>query len=463
MTIWTPELKDFNGPKYKALADAIAFDIQRGVLCPEQQLPTHRYLAEELGVTVGTVTRGYAEAERRNLVIARVGSGTFVKSQQRALDNFLIPAQGTHKTIDMGIGTYLAVDQKQELATTLKKISEDPMLLLKLMTYHSEPGLHSHRSAICKWLTPSGIQANPDQIILCNGGQNAIFTALQAVAQPGDWVFSEGLTYPGYNNIIKQLHLRQLGIPMDDQGILPKQFDKLAKLYKPRALYCMPTLHNPTSLTMPTERRLEILEVAKKHDIIIIEDEVQAVFAEDRPPAMAELSPDQVILIGSNSKALNMGFRLGYLLSPSHLAPKIETVVRTQCLMVPPLMAEIFSQWVNSGKARKILDERRKKIIIRQQMVNEIFKDLEFRSNPACINVWLILPEPWRANEFVHQVEQNGVLIKSSEVFAAGRFIVPHGVRICIWGPVHDEEVKAGLQIIKKTLKEDPKNRFPSF
>jgi len=457
MTIWKPNIKQFSGPRYKALAEAIAGDIKLGVLKPEQRLPTHRALAEVLGVTVGTITRGYAEAERRELVVARVGSGTFVRSGKVEDFGFEIPEQQQQEgVIDLRFSMTLPGQEEEFLADSLLRLSQNQDFLRGMLSYQPESGMLRHREAASRWLHLMGIDVTASQVQLCIGGQHGISMTLQAITRPGDTVLSEGLTYPGFISIARQLHLRHLGLPMDDFGIIPAQLELLCQQFQPRVLYCTPTLHNPTSVTMPLERRREILAICRKYDLYLIEDEVQAALPLDRPPAMVLLDPERVIHVSSYSKSLAGGLRVGFLVAPESLQHKIANAIRSNCWMPPPLMAEIASDWIFSGKAQQLMTQRRKEIDLRYQLVTKVFEGLDYQHGMGGYNVWLLLPEPWRAGEFMQQAEQNGVLVKASEIFTVGRFPAPHGVRIGISSPASLQTLEKGLRILRQTLEEEP-------
>lgn len=456
MTIWKPKLEKYPGPRYKALAEALADDIAKGRLTEGQQLPTHRALAEDLGVTVGTITRGFAEAERRNLITARVGSGTFVANGRGGNQEFKIHEQNGDQVIDFSLAFAPFVTEEIELQQTLRELAENPILLRNLLSYYPETGMIRHREAIVQWLAENGIEAAPDHIVICNGGQNGIGITLQALAKPGDRILAEGLTYPGFINVARQQAMRITGIPMDDNGILPDQLDTICRQYNPGILYCTPTLHNPTSITFTEERRHEIIEIAEKRDLLILEDAVPACLQSDQPPALVSLAPEKVIHIGSFSKTFAGGLRVGYILGPPPLLQKIRTAFRADCWMAPPLMVEITSQWIENGTGQNLLSSKRQELRERQEIVDDVFTGLNYQNQIDSLYAWLWLPEPWSADDFALQVEKNGVLVKPSATFTAGRYPAPHGIRICISSPQTRDEVKTGLEIIRATLDEKP-------
>lgn len=267
---------------------------------------------------------------------------------------------------------------------------------------------------------------------------------------------TEGVTYPGVLNAVKQLHLRVTGIPLDDDGIMPDQLDTCCRQYQPKVLYCTPTLHNPTTVTSSLERRRELLKIAEKWDLVIIEDEVQSGLLASRPPSLYSLCPERVIYIGSCSKTMAGGLRFGYMLCPPRLMKRARMALRSSYWMVPPLMAEIATNWIVSGRADRMLKKKQLEIKRRYRHVQTVLDGLETISHPAAYNVWLKLPEPWQAEEFVKQAERNGVVVKPTTTFSAGRFQGEHAVRICIGSPAQSSLLKKGLEIIRQTLEEAP-------
>jgi DNA-binding transcriptional MocR family regulator len=456
MTIWIPDLTRHIGPRYKALADAIAQDIKAGILKPKQKLPTHRFLASELGVTVGTITRGYAEAERRELVEAKIGSGTFVSSEKAPIHDFLITPDEDSAVIDLSLSMTIIGNQEKYLSKSLSEIKANPILLKNACGFHPGFGLKHHRKAAESWLKADGVEANAERIVICAGAQHAINLAVQATTKPGDVILSESITYPGFNIVAKQRFLKQQGLPMDEDGIIPEKLDEYCQRHQPKVLYCIPTLQNPSVIICSETRRLDLVKVIQKHQLLVIEDEAQSSLMDKRPTPLVNLIPEQVIHISSCSKSLSGGIRIGYLLCPERITPLVGTVLRSNCWMVPPLMSEIATQWINNGYAKELVRDKQLELQIRHRAINEILKDAVYNSHEKCLNIWLYLPDPWRSQEFVNRVGQKGVSIKSSEVFAAGRQGVPHAVRISVGGQTSFEKMKEGYQIISETLKEPP-------
>lgn len=456
MTIWTPNLQTYTGPKYRALADAIADDIKAGVLRPEQKLPPQRQLADLLGVTVGTITRGYAEAEKRELVYARMGSGTFINGKKSDMGDFLGSLDHPGGVIDLSLSVTLSDTQTSVLGEILAEISSDRSKLESLATYQSEAGMAEHRVTISGWLGQFGVSTDPEKLILCNGGQNAINTIITALTRPDDRVLSEALTYPGFTYLAKQHHLKHIGVPMDHLGIIPGQLERICQKFQPKLLYCNPNLQNPTAITLSEERRHQILEIAERHDLLIIEDQVQGIFQDAPPPSLQSLAPERVILCGSFSKIFAGGLRVGFIAAPDRFLNGLKSALYLNCLFAPPIMAEIVCRSIRSGKMEEMLISKKREIATRQRLAREILREFDLLQQDSCPHAWLSIPDLWDADNLILKLQQRGVLVKATKSFKVGTVDADEGIRICLSNPPTRKAVHKGLEIIRKTLSEQP-------
>ena len=463
MTLWNSQLDSRDNARYIALANQIETAIENGELSPGEKLPTHRKLADTLKVTVGTVTRGYAEAERRGLINAIVGSGTFVSSGQ-SLDvqfNHLIPRQSSE--IDLSLNLPIGNQSAPGLAAVIKEISHDTTNLNHLMQYQQENGTQRHRQWAVNWLTERGINCHADNITITCGGQNAITLALAAATRANDSIAAEGLTYPGLKAAASQQSLKVIGLPMDDEGILPEAFANHCKLNHLRALYLCPTMQNPTNASMGLARRKQIIDIAAEHDVWIIEDEIPTNYSTVGHHSFYNLAPERSFYINSHSKTVAPGLRVGYLLSPAKLTDSVAASLRAQCWFAPTLNVEIAQRWLDKKESRDWLNIQKRALQKRQQLAEKILAGYDIKLASGSFHVWLKLPEPWRAMEFLSLLLEKGVRVLSAESFAVGRFPAPQAIRICLSGPVTNDELEQGLQRIKQQLDEGYDARFSVF
>jgi DNA-binding transcriptional MocR family regulator len=307
MTIWQPSL-DRSKPLYLAIADAMTADVQSGLLAAGDRLPPQRDLAWKLGVTLGTVTRAYAEAEARGLLAGEVGRGSFIKTESRVLPINGLPAD-QNDVVDLSHAIPPPVITSQEFDLALSAIMRDPRKL-GLLDYAPPEGFAQHRAMAVEWLKRSGIAAQERDVFVTAGAQLGLLTTLQAIAEPGEKVMAETINYALLRSTFKNAHLEPLCLPQDDDGLLPDAFEKAAAAKLSRILYLVPTLQNPTTHTMSRNRRDAIVAIARKHDVIIIEDDIFRLLDERvQAPTFHALAPERTIHI--TGQDLGAGVALG--------------------------------------------------------------------------------------------------------------------------------------------------------
>ena len=456
MTNWTPDLNHRAGPRYVAIADALAADVSAGRFKPGDRLPTHRDLAWRLGVTIGTVSRAYAEAERRGLVTGEVGRGTYVRAAVNAVDQMMpVEPPGEQGLIDFTFAFPPAGGAEAELGPALRTLADDPGSAV-LLDYQPNAGRRGHRAAGAAWLAAGGLEVAPERIVVTAGAQHGVLAALATLTRPGDRIVTEAVTYPGIKLVARMLGLRMEGLAMDAHGLLPDALEAACKTNDVKALYCIPTLQNPTTATLPEERRRAIANIAARHRLAIVEDDIMRRLSDDTSTPIAGLAPDLTTYVTSLSKTVAPGLRMGFLAGPEGTTERLAAAVRTTCWMTTPLTAEIGARWIRDGTAERIRDARRREALGRRQLALDILGGWEVVSAPASLHLWLHLPEPWRANDFVAEARQRGAAISSAEVFAVGRRDLPHAVRVCFCAPPDRESLEQGLRALADLLEDGP-------
>ncbi|HYD29884.1 MAG TPA: PLP-dependent aminotransferase family protein, partial [Azospirillaceae bacterium] len=262
MTNWFPDVTERHGPMYRAIADALAEDIAAGRIASGTRLPTHRDLAFRLKVTVGTITRAYAEAEKRGLIGGEVGRGTFVLSDTRSPspDGSPWPPSVETPFINMTVCQPLGTDAERAVTATVTEIAASGQMGT-LMGYGPHAGLMSHRIAAAQWMARQhGVETAPETVLITMGAQNATAIATATLTQPGDLVVTERLTYYGAKAVCSMLGLHLEGLAMDEEGLLPDAFESACRRLAPKLLYTVPTLQNPTTAIQPAPRRARITE-----------------------------------------------------------------------------------------------------------------------------------------------------------------------------------------------------------
>ncbi len=451
MTMWTPSLANRSGPLYLAIADALAEEARSGRLRPGTRLPTHRELADRLGVTVGTVTRGYAEAARRGVVTGEVGRGSFVRGPIE-LPGSAFGGEAGEGLVELGLNHPPPLDEAKggALSRTLHALAQQD--LSALLDYAPDGAARAHREAGAAWLALAGLNADPARVLVSSGSQHALTVVFSAILRPGDLLLTEALTYPGVRGLAGLLNLRLLGVPMDAHGLLPDALEAACRTHAPRALYLIPTIHNPTTAVLSEARRREIARIARAHNVLVVEDDVHRLLAEEAPPPIASLMPELSCFLLGTSKTLAPGLRVGFIHAPAPLVPRIAAGIRATTWMAAPLMAEIVARWERDGSGLKLLRRRREEARSRQRLAAELLEGFSLQTHPTSHHAWLHLPEPWRAETFVAAARRCGVAVTPAQAFQVGRVAAPHAVRLALGAPRTREELRTGLERVAQAL-----------
>lgn len=459
--MWVPDFKARPGQIYVALVDAMADDIASGRLRPGDRLPTHRELAWHLKLSVSTVSKAYALAARRHLIGGEVGRGTFVTAQASDISR-LEPNRALSDIIDLTFNCPVHFEAHDKaLASALRDIAESDRLKL-LMPYHRDwVGLPEHRQAASAWLATRGVATRPDDIVIVNGGQQAVSVLLSALLKPGDVMAAEELTDAGIKFLTANRHLTLKGVPIDAQGLIPEAFESACRAGSIQALICCPNHHSPTLAIMPVERRKAIAEIAIKHDVILIEEDVYGGFVDRALPSLSGFAPEHSYYVTSLSKIVCPGLRIGYIATPPGRARDLIPGLGATTWMAALLSSEIAYRWIEDGTTDRLAELQRNELRQRQALAAEILEGYSFRSLPTALHVWLDLPEAWRAESFVAELRHLGVAVTPAEAFAVGRGATRHAVRVSLGGATKSRaELQEGLEILGEVLQRRPAQSY---
>lgn len=448
---WRPAVAYGAEPLWQRLVDALAVDIAQGALRSGTRLPPHRELAHQLGVAVGTISRAYAEAERRGLVESHVGRGTFVV--ERRAERLAHRPSGQRINLGMNvppIGPALAVARD-----TLEALARRDDVGA-VFDYTFTAGLPVIREAAARWLREKGgvSGAEAERVIQTNGGQQALMVALSSLARAGETVLCDVATYPGNLTMAEHGGWRLHGVPADGRGMDPAALDRIAVETGARVVLLIPTLQNPTATTLDAARRGEIVEVARKRDLVIVEDDVYRVFGRDNDPApLAELAPERVVHVTSISKALSPGLRVGFVLAPQNEANFERLLLAAQAMAYCPPAAGglIFAEWLANGMADRILEGVRSEVARRQELARCILGDAV--AEPASLrspHLWLPM-DAERAGRVYDTALRANVELTPPEAPFVDRAAIS-GLRVCLGTPLEFEALERGLGVVRDAL-----------
>lgn len=449
MSDWTPQISHDAGPFYRGLADAIAEDIEAGRLRPGDRLPPQRRLAELLDVDLTTVSRGYGEAQSRGLIASQVGRGTFV-AQRSAASDAKDPRRGDEADLTMN----LPPEPRDPLLLArmrdgLTAIAAD---LTGLLRYQSPVGAEVDRAAARGWLARRGLEAGTDRIAITPGANATIFAILSILAGEGGIFLSERITYPGAQAIARRCGCRLVGLEEDEARITPAALERAIQAQCPQALYLNPTLNNPTTRTMPPERRQEIAAVLRRHGLPLIEDDAYGFLPALAPPAIASLVPELSWYVGGLAKVFGGGLRLAFTVAPdARSAWRLGQELKTTSVMPPMLSAAAMTRWIEDGTADLVRDAVRHESAARQAIAAEVLEGFEWAGQPEALNIWLRLPDWAGRADVVARMQGLAIGILPSDPFVvAGER--PEAIRVCLGGPISREELRAGLSHLANTL-----------
>ena len=453
---WKPDLARYGRPHFVAIADAIADDVAAGRLGFGERLPPQRHLASALGLNFSTVARGYVEAKRRGLISTRVGDGTVVVRRLKSEPTVAAAPRRRPALVDLSMNLPPEPDDPDLLGRMRDGFLQVSADLPGLLRYQGFGGGADDKEAAIGWLARRGLAAPANRVLVCPGAHSAILAILSTLCGPGDIVCCEALTYPGIRSIAAHLDLRLIGLPMDREGVDAAAFAALCVRHAPKAIYLNPTLLNPTTVTIPRARREALIEVARRYDVSIVEDDAYGAIPAGGPPAFATLAPETTYHVAGLAKALGAGLRIAYLVAPSARASlPLAASLRAATVMASPITAALATRWIGDGTADAMLAFVRAESIARQALAASLLPPDLAEADPCGFHVWLRLPEPWTRSAFASQVRTTGIGVVGSDAFAAAG-PPPEAVRICLGGLAGRADVAHALEVIAHALADRP-------
>lgn len=446
---WKPDLSKTSGPKYRALAALLEEDVQNGVLKAGTKLPPQRELADYLDVNLSTVSRAFKLCEQKGLLSASVGNGTYVSSGATT-EPMLLCGSETRKIIEMG-AIVPAVECNDKVKQYMEKMLKRPDAP-DLFSYGAPEGTRRHREAGAKWMRKSGFCTDSEHIVLAAGGQNALTAALGAFFEQGNKIGTDPLTYPGVKTAAKLLGIRLIPIRSHHNEMTEEGIQYAIQNENIRGLYVIPDFHNPTTHVMSLETRKMIARVAKERKLLVIEDGLNNLLEENPAPPIASFAPDDIVYLSSLSKTVSAGLRTAFIHVPNRYRQELVTALYSMNISISPLLATVSAGLIEDGIADAIITERKKKIVERNLLVNQILDGHAVAGDLTCPLRYLQLPEHFTGRSFEICAEAAGVQVYGAERFAIGNKPAPKTIRISVTTPANMEDLEEGLYRLKQLL-----------
>lgn len=416
---------------YRTLADEIARDIASGHLKAGDKLPPHRDYAYKRGIAVSTAGRVYRELVRRGLIVGEVGRGSFVRDGQSLNSSAYTERSGL---INLESNIPILDHQDDLTAPALASLTQPEYLALASAQIRPVAN-EASRDAIAAFLTTADWQPQPDTILVAGSGRRAIAGTLAALAQPGDAIAVEAMTYSVMKGLASRLGLVLVPVAQDSHGLVPEALEQAYREHGGmKALYVQPSVHNPLNLTMPTSRRKALAATLQRLNICAIEDAVYGFLAPKHPP-LATLAPDHVVYVDSLSKRIAPGLSLGLMVVPPHLRPVISATLHSGGWSPNGLNLAAAQLLITKGVATELSAQKVVEATRRQDLAQDRLAGLSLKTAPHSFHCWLELPAPWRAETFAAAAVRRGIAITPGAAFAIGAGHAPNAVRVALGMP----------------------------
>ena len=474
---WLPPL-DRNSivPLYRQIYESLRESILAGTLPESTRLPPERSLAQRLNVNRSTVVHAYRELVADGLIEQKVGSGSRVVPQLRSGQPARSAAVPWWVTLPpWRVGEFptilgeLAAKQEpgrisfvqgvapdepsplDELAKCFSRVAGDPRFIL---SYGDSEGYEPLRQAIAQRMDVRGAQTRSKDVIVITGSTQGIMVVAQSLAEPGDEIIVETPSYPGALQIFQICGLRAIPVPVDEDGMRVDHVEAILRTRRPRFIYTMPSLHNPTNVTMNADRRERLVTLARRAGIPIIEDDPYGELSQSGLSPLVGLAPDYVVYLSTFSKTIAPSLRVGWLAAPRTILERLllrkQALDMATSLYVQAAIAEYLATAYDAHVA-----QLREELQLRREMADAAIAEYwpaTMRTSKAAggFYLWVTTPREIRARPLLDQSERLGASFLFGEPFFASSG-GDHNFRLALT-PVTRAQIPEGIRRIGSAI-----------
>lgn len=430
-------------------------------------LPPVRKFAAYLGINAGTVMSAYRELEKNGYVFSRSGSGSYVaelpeveeaddaESRFDALDVVLPGAEAHYINL-----ASIALNPDIISVDTFKAVLNEVLERDKgyAFSYQESQGFYPLRESIAVHLNGYGVKADAGNVQIISGAQQGIDIVAKAFLCYGDYVFMEKPTYPGAIAAFKSRGAKIVEIPMEHDGIAIDELEEKLKKFRPKLIYIMPNIQNPTGYSYSVVKRNRLMGLCRYYQTFILEDDYisELNYSNNRlAPLKAIDRDDRVIYLKSFSKIFMPGLRLAFLTIPHELINKILAVKHNSDISTSGLTQRAFDLYLRKGIWHDHISEicklyQRQFEFTLTMLKKHLPSEIHFVTPEGGLSVWIVLPEGVSAQKIVEAAKREEVLL------TAGRSFFPRNapdryLRIS-FATASCEEIEKGIGIIGRII-----------
>lgn len=430
-------------PLYLQVVEQIQERIKSGALPVGTRLPPIRQLAGELGLTRLTVHNAYAELQADGWIESFVGRGSYVAERPGAKAQVRpSPVLPPTPLLRPGtLGEILRLSQIPDMLSFAQAAAAPETFPVRefgaavqhvlredgaaLFDYGVTQGELVLREQLASFLRQRAIHVPPEQLVVVGGAQQGMDIALRALVNPGDTILVEQPTYLGMIERMQMQGLRLVAVPLDEQGIRPDALETAIIQHQPRLLYTIPTFHNPTGINMSAERQEALLDIARRHALPILEDDIYGLLSYDNAPPLPLRARDTsgiVLYLTSFSKVLMPGLRLGVLVAQPPLLETLIAVKRLSDMHSPQLIQRAAAEYLAGGHfaehmrtTNALYRERRDAML--SSLERHFPSDATWTRPGGGFCCWVGLPPGIRSTELYDLAIEQGVAFAPGHVF----------------------------------------------
>jgi len=473
--------KDSTLPLYVQLFEKLKALISDGTLVCDVRLPSIRQLSKELGVNRVTVVTAIRELEKDGYVYTKPGSGTFVS------DNFLISAKSMHLQSSIVLDEvytheFASLINNGQVSLTENSINfasatptpdlfpvDDFKVALNEVLerdkgnafgYQDSQGYYPLRESICRVLGNAMVTCNPDDIQIISGAQQGIDIISKALLKQGEYIITESPTYAGAIAVFKSRGAKIADVELCDDGMNINVLEYTIKKYKPRLLYTIPSFQNPTGYSCPNHKREQILKLADKYDLYIIEDDYVSDLDFEGRKYITLKSMDKsnrVIFIKSYSKIFMPGLRLGFMIVPPGILGNVIEAKHATDISTSGLIQRAFDLYIRKGfwdkHSRFMYDIYKERYISTiNALDSNLPQSVKYGKPGGGLNLWLNLSPGFHVNKLANLCALNDMVFAPGKIFYSGNSTQKlNNIRLS-FASVHVENIHRGIETLCKTI-----------